>query len=178
MTLPARRRHQPRRSVRRDRGQALAEFALIIPIFMVIVIGTLDVGRAVFALDSVSNAAREAARFAIVHGGTGATACPVGPASPSANVPNASSSCPYPSPSVQMVRDRAISAAVGGGPNVTVTVCYGAGCTGDDSLPGATNQRGTPVTVRVTSVLPLVAPALLGMGSFTVTGTSTMLVSN
>jgi Flp pilus assembly protein TadG len=174
------RRHAPQRrsSRRRQGGQALAEFALVVPVLMLIVIGTLDVGRAVFAYDSVANAAREAARFAIVHGGTGATSCPVGPPAPSANVPNPSSSCPFPSPSTQMVRNVATNAAVAAGPNVTVTVCYGAGCTGNTSLPGATNQRGTPVTVRVTSELPLVAPALLGLGSITVGGSSTMIVSN
>lgn len=53
---------------RHDRqGQALVETALILPILLVIVIGLFDVGRAVFAYNTATNAAREAARLAIVN---------------------------------------------------------------------------------------------------------------
>jgi len=45
------------------------EFALVVPIFMVILIGMVDLGRAIWANNSVANAARESARFASVHGG-------------------------------------------------------------------------------------------------------------
>lgn len=48
------------------RGQALVEFALVLPLVVVLLIGTIDFGRAVFAYNSVSNAARSAARIAIV----------------------------------------------------------------------------------------------------------------
>lgn len=51
---------------RRTRGQALVEFALIIPIFLLVVVGLFDMGRAVFAYNAVANAAREATRLAIV----------------------------------------------------------------------------------------------------------------
>jgi len=51
----------------RHRGQALVEFALVIPIFLVIVMGVFDLGRAVFAYNSVTNAAREGSRLAIVN---------------------------------------------------------------------------------------------------------------
>ncbi len=42
------------------------EFALIFPIFILMVFGLFDMGRAVFAYNTISNAAREAARVAIV----------------------------------------------------------------------------------------------------------------
>jgi len=48
-------------------GQALAEFALIIPIFLIILLALFDVGRAVFAYNTLTNAAREGARMAIVN---------------------------------------------------------------------------------------------------------------
>jgi Flp pilus assembly protein TadG len=48
-------------------GQALVEFALVIPIFLVIVLGIFDLGRAVFANSTLTNAAREGARLAIVN---------------------------------------------------------------------------------------------------------------
>lgn len=52
---------------RGDRGQALVEFALIIPLFVLVVMGLFDVGRAVFNYNTVANAAREAARVAVVN---------------------------------------------------------------------------------------------------------------
>jgi Flp pilus assembly protein TadG len=51
----------------RTRGQALMEFALVIPIFLLIVVALFDLGRAVFAYNTLTNAAREGARFAIVN---------------------------------------------------------------------------------------------------------------
>jgi hypothetical protein len=51
----------------RPRGQGLVEFALVIPIFLLIVIGLFDLGRAVFINNGLGNAAREAVRLAIVN---------------------------------------------------------------------------------------------------------------
>lgn len=52
---------------RRGRGQALAEFALVVPIFLLIMVSIFDLGRAVFAYNTLTNAAREGARMAIVN---------------------------------------------------------------------------------------------------------------
>lgn len=49
-----------------SRGQALVEFALIVPLFVLLLVGLFDVGRAVYAYNTVNNAAREAGRLAIV----------------------------------------------------------------------------------------------------------------
>lgn len=49
-----------------ERGQSMVEFALIVPVFVLILIGLLDVGRAVYASNAINNAARQAARLAIV----------------------------------------------------------------------------------------------------------------
>lgn len=54
-----------RRSGRR--GQALVEFALIVPIFVLMLVAVFDLGRAVFAYNTLTNAAREGARIAIVN---------------------------------------------------------------------------------------------------------------
>jgi Flp pilus assembly protein TadG len=58
-----------RRSGHRDRrsGQSLVEFALVLPIFLVIVIGIFDVGRAVFTYNTLTNGVREGARMATVN---------------------------------------------------------------------------------------------------------------
>jgi len=55
-----------RRHAARPRGQALVEFALVLPLLVVILLGIFDLGRAVYAFNTVSNAAREATRVAIV----------------------------------------------------------------------------------------------------------------
>jgi Flp pilus assembly protein TadG len=49
------------------RGQTLVEFALILPIFLVILVGIFDGGRLVFAANTVNNAAREGGREATVN---------------------------------------------------------------------------------------------------------------
>ena len=162
----------------RGTGQALVEFSLVLPIFLAILMGAVDLGRVVWASDSLAAAAREAARYGIVHGGSASNPCPVGPPSPDAVIPAPSATCPYPAPSKQSIRDRAIAYAIAGGEQVTVTVCYGAGCTGDADAPNATNARGTPVTVVVSSRVSLTIPALLGIQSFQISGSSTMVVNH
>ncbi len=53
---------------KRDRrGQTLVEFALILPVLIVILVGIFDGGRLVFASNTVNNAAREAGREATVN---------------------------------------------------------------------------------------------------------------
>jgi hypothetical protein len=51
----------------RSRGQTLVEFALILPIFLVVLMGIFDAGRLVFAYHTVNNAAREGGREATVN---------------------------------------------------------------------------------------------------------------
>jgi hypothetical protein len=48
----------------RDRGQALVEFAVVLPIFLLVVFGLIDVGRLVYTNATLSQAAREGARLA------------------------------------------------------------------------------------------------------------------
>jgi Flp pilus assembly protein TadG len=54
------------RSRSHERGQALVEFALAIPLLILILLGIFDLGRAVYASSTLNNAAREAGRLAIV----------------------------------------------------------------------------------------------------------------
>ena len=56
-------RHLVRRD---DRGQTMAEFALILPVFILVLVGIIDLGRAVYASSTIQNAAREAVRVGIV----------------------------------------------------------------------------------------------------------------
>jgi Flp pilus assembly protein TadG len=49
-----------------QRGQTLVEFALILPVFILLLVGIFDFGRAIYANNTISNASREAVRLAIV----------------------------------------------------------------------------------------------------------------
>lgn len=49
------------------RGQALVEFALIVPLFILVIVGIFEGGRAIYTYNALSNAVREALREAIVH---------------------------------------------------------------------------------------------------------------
>lgn len=94
-------RRASRRRQARDRGATAVEFALLFPLLMLIVFGTIDFGRALNAQITLTQAAREGARLDALGepnvatrtqgAATGlspvnvtVTACPAG-ASPSAN---------------------------------------------------------------------------------------------
>ncbi len=191
----------------KSRGQALVELAIVLPVFLVLLMGIFDLGRVIWAQNSLENAAREGARYAIVHGDSSGQTCPVGPAEGKwvdltavPVSPATWTSCPYPacptadragdtcshyptnaSPSYnirQSIYDTATNFVVAGGTGLTVTVCYGSDCSGNTDTTPVTTVRSTPVTVTVTSTMGLIVPSLLHLGPFTVTGTSTMLVNN
>jgi len=44
------------------KGQSLVEFALVLPLFVLLIVGVFDLGRAFFAYIAISNAAREGTR--------------------------------------------------------------------------------------------------------------------
>lgn len=48
------------------RGQSMVEFALVLLPLLVLFVGIFDAGRAIYAYNTVNNAAREAGRLAIV----------------------------------------------------------------------------------------------------------------
>jgi Flp pilus assembly protein TadG len=50
----------------RERGQDAVEFALIIPILLLILMGIFDMGRAIYYSSALDNAVREGARYASV----------------------------------------------------------------------------------------------------------------
>ena len=96
-------------------GQSLIEFALILPIVLLIITGLFDVARATWQENTLAYASREGTRYAIVHGS----------AALDGNVA-------FPG-SYQAVVDTVRNAAVGV-PNVSVTVtwpdngCYDRNC--------------------------------------------------
>jgi len=125
------------------RGQALVEFAMVLPIFMVLLFALLDFGRVVYAQNTVAQAAREAARFAAV--------------SPSES-------------KADLIRQTAIRMAPGLG--LTAANITGAGCA-NCFYPDGTDQGDravVTVSVHIDILTPLISQ-LMG-GSFDVQSTS------
>jgi TadE-like protein len=52
----------------RRRGASILESAITLPVFLALILGTIDVGMGVFRQHTITDAARSAARIAIVHG--------------------------------------------------------------------------------------------------------------
>lgn len=125
----------------RQRGQSLVEFALVLPIFLIVVFGIVDFGMGLRGWITITSAAREGARVGAVYAipGTGGTT-----ASPA--------SC----------------TTVAAGDTSSIA---GRSCTAADGLPlanvavgvdGAGGETGDPVRVKVTYDYNYITP----LGSF------------
>ncbi len=152
-TSPSVRRADPVRK----RGQAVVEFALIAPVFFLLLFSIVEAGRFMFYYETLNNATREGARYAIVNGAN-ALGCPTGPPAPR------SVSC---DPTGEDVKARVRSAAFGVlGSGVTVTPTW-----------YSDNGRGSTVTVvaafTYTSLVPLVP-----LPPITITAESSLVVNN
>ena len=137
---------------RSEGGQSLIEFALVLPLFLLLVTGLFDVARAVFQENTLAYAAREGTRYAIVHGS--GSADPAWPGDPS--------------DVIAVVRNAAL-----GVPNVTVTVTW------PDTLGGsACYDRNCRVAVDATApFVPVPSQYLLGSTfSITLRGGSMLVI--
>jgi Flp pilus assembly protein TadG len=58
---------RPRRLMRRnEKGAAIVEFALVVPLLLLLLWGIVDIGRAFYTLNNLASAVREGARTAAV----------------------------------------------------------------------------------------------------------------
>lgn len=74
-------KHYISRRLRQDRGQALIEFILVLPIIFLLILNLVNFGAFFYAWITVANAARAAANYAILGGvSAGAPATPGGTA--------------------------------------------------------------------------------------------------
>ncbi len=135
----------------RDRGQSLVEMALVMPILILILMGLFDLGRAIVAYNTVSEAARNGARVSIVNQTT-ADICQVAAeravalALPTACAPNANS------------------------PGVWVTASSGgASCTAINCV------QTVKVTYRFSPITPIIGSIL---GSITLSSSSSLPVES
>ena len=131
-----------------ERAQSLVEFALILPVFLLLVTGIFDSARAVWQENTLAFATREGTRYAIVHGSAGVPA--VGPCS---THPCPSSGTEFTSRNLQLIVDAVNNNAIGV-PNITVTIDY---------LTLNNNGRNQSVSVDATApFVPLPSQYLLG----------------
>ena len=57
----------------RRRGASVVEFAIVAPIFFLLIMGIIEYGRMVMVQQIITNASREGARYAVLDGSTSAT---------------------------------------------------------------------------------------------------------
>jgi len=62
----------------RQRGQGLVEFSITITLFLIVMMGVVDFGMAIYKYNGVSQAAREIARVTSVHPCAGSSPCSPG----------------------------------------------------------------------------------------------------
>lgn len=138
-----------------ERGASIVEFALILPLFVLLTLGVVDIGRAFIVSNQMRGAAREAASFAQNH--------------PTAQVPGAS--CPDP----QNARWKALNERGAGNATVEFTPAVACGASGP-----AAPSAGDEISVMVWRDLRLLTPfvgALVGDGTnMRVTGRMNVVV--
>jgi Flp pilus assembly protein TadG len=161
---------------RKSRGQSLVEFAIVIPIFMLTVLGLIDAARLVYLNSTVSQAAREGARVGSVESsyrGSSDDACgtlggPVCPSNDSALLAD--------------IRTGANRMMVPFGTvgNVYVSCVESTGTPPSGSWTGSTcskNSSGNLISVRVTSDFHPITPFLSEFLGTTLSGAATMTIN-
>ncbi|MBI4320036.1 MAG: pilus assembly protein [Chloroflexi bacterium] len=133
------------------RGQALTEFALILPVFLMSLFGVVDLGQALWQYDTLAHAAREGSRYAALHGRNGIPS--TGPGSSSFTAPNNDTN----------VTGVVLSRAVGLDPSRLVV---------RSTWPDGDNLKGSRVLVEVEYVFRPFTSSILGVGNVTMRSTS------
>jgi hypothetical protein len=113
-----------------SRGQALAEFALVFPLFVLLLMSIITFGLYVFYNQQLQNAAREAARYAAVHSSTAVCPTvsrinPIGPLLPGGGTGGSYSRCDAPEGGWPYMTGAARSKIWGIAPNfVSLSACW------------------------------------------------------
>ena len=141
-----------------ERGSNLVEYGVVLILFLTMLFGVLDFGRAMYAYHFISGAAREATRYAIVRGSScPAAECPSGPAS-TTDIQNYISNVPAGIDATQL----------------TVTPTWNPG--GSVTCNGVPNAPGCVVEVQVSYNFNFLLP-LMPKSSIQMTSSSQMIIS-
>jgi len=136
------------------RGQALVEFALVAPVFFLLLFAVIEGGRFILYYETLANATREGARYGIVHGWK--SYCPSGTMPPGEAIPIA---CYDPTGAniVQKVKDTAFGLL---GTTVTVTPTWLA----TDGVTPGNNGRDNTIHIVAAytyrTIIPLPIPPI------------------
>jgi hypothetical protein len=152
---------EPTRSRRRRgrRGQALAEFALVAPVFFLLLFAIIEAGRFMFYYETLNNATREGARYAIVHG-MNSFDCTGPPEKPDVSLCD---------PSGEDVKQRVRDAAIGiPGPAITISPVW---------HDPENNGRGSTITVTASFTYSSLVP-IVPLPAIAVTAESSLVVNN
>jgi hypothetical protein len=140
----------------------MVEFALVAPVFFLLLLGVIEAGRFILYYETLNNATREGARYAIVHGSN--SFCPSGPMPPGMTAP----ACYDPTGDnvVQRVRDSGFG-------------LLGTGVVVDQAnmWQPIGNGRGSNVTVAASYTYESIVP-LVPLPPITVSAESTLVINN
>ncbi len=161
-----------RRGIRR--GQALAEFALVVPLFLLLTLALVDFARGIFVYSVISSAAREGARYAIVHGSLAAADNP--PTSgPGTGDPDGTLYVVPKTRELAFGLDRAA---------INVGVCWGDGCSIPATCVGAATNTANgpvpnvPVTVRTCYDFQPITASFLRVGPMRLGAQATLTITH
>jgi hypothetical protein len=153
----------------------MIEAALTLPLFIILVLGMLDLGLWVFRYHIIGQTARQLAREAIVHGSLADRLGPWGP-DPIGPLNCVANPAGDPRDAETRLRDIASRSVIGlNGSDVTFLVEW---IDKDDTPPGNNPQVGNRVRVSVTATYEPIMTFIFGNPSVTVTGVSTMRIAH
>ena len=146
------------KSPSRQRGQAMVEFALVLPIMMLVIVGILEASRLVFMYASVVNASREGSRYGSAYGLN------------DANIPR------YKDCAGIRAAAQRVAFLIGSNATVTITYDHGPGTSVFDTCNGDTDaavdlQTSDRIIVKVDANYSPMTP-LIPLSSRTITSTS------
>src|SRR5438270_13452281 len=140
-------RTDQQRVERIQRGQAVVEFALVLPVLLLLLAGAVDLGNGFQTYIALTNAAREGAHFGI-NNGTGICT------------------------RVQQVLP-GLQAAPG---PPTCSAYYAVNADGSCNTSGTTRRVGGPVCVSVSYPLPTLMGAVIGFSTIPINVSATLIV--
>jgi Flp pilus assembly protein TadG len=139
-------------SKRSSRGQSLVEFAITLPILLLIMVGILDLGRVYFAYISLTNAAREGARYGAAH-------------------PTQVGDCSTPN-TIKYHACQEVDGNIVKPIDLTINVTCNPCTPGPSDTPGINN----PIVVNVTYSFPLITTYIFGGGTILLQTSAQMVI--
>jgi Flp pilus assembly protein TadG len=156
-------------ALKREDGSGLVEYAVVFVLFMTMIVGIMDFGRALYSYHFVSHASREAARFAAVHGSTCNTDADKGSCTPTGGPAGPST----PDPIIAFVTGITPPGIISG--NVTTTPTWPGN--GSTTCNAKLNAPTCPVQVQVSYTFNFLF-SWVRKTSMTLSSTSEMIISH